>query len=88
MPPSTDQLIERLASSAEPVKRLRPPLVRASLWLLAVAAAAALIMPFFANFALFDQKLQDPKFILELTGTLLTGIAAGGRFPLGRNQSA
>jgi hypothetical protein len=76
MPPSTDQLIERLAASAEPVKRLRPPLVRATLWLLATAAVAALLLPFFANFPLFAQKLQDGKFILELIGTLLTGIAA------------
>lgn len=76
MPPSTDQLIELLAASAEPVKRLRPPLVRATLWLLAVAAAAALFVPFFANFPLFDQKLHDGKFILELIGTLLTGITA------------
>lgn len=76
MPPSTDQLIERLAASAEPVKRLKPPLLRACLWLLAVAAAAAVVMPFFANMPLFEQKLQDEKFILELIGTLLTGIAA------------
>ena len=76
MPRSTDQLIERLAASAEPVKRLRPPLVRASLWLLAVAAVAALFLPFFANFPLFDQKLENGKFILELIGTLLTGFAA------------
>ncbi len=76
MPPSTDQLIELLARGAAPVKRLRPPLVRATLWLLAVAAVAALVVPFFANFALFDEKLRDAKFILELIGTLLTGIAA------------
>jgi len=76
MAPSTDQLIERLAASAGPVRRLRPPLVRASLWLLAVAAAAAIVVPFFANFALFNAKLQDGKFILELAGTLLTGITA------------
>ena len=76
MPRSTDQLIERLAASAEPVRRLRPPLVRASLWLIAVAAAAALLLPFFANFPHLEQKLQDSKFILELIGTLLTGIAA------------
>lgn len=76
MPRSTEQLIEQLAASAQPVTRLRPPLARAALWLLAIAAAAALLLPFFANFALFDQKLQDGKFILELIGTLLTGIAA------------
>lgn len=76
MPPSTDQLIERLAASADPVRRLRPPLLRATLWLLAVAAAAAIFLPFFADFHLFDRKCADPKFVLELTGTLLTGIAA------------
>jgi hypothetical protein len=76
MPLSTDQLIERLAASAEPVRRLRPPLLRASLWLLAIAAVAAVALPFFANFPLFEKKCADIKFILELTGTLLTGIAA------------
>ena len=76
MPPSTDQLIERLAASAAPVKRLQPPLLRASLWLLVIAAAAAIAVPFFADFHLFAEKLRDAKFILELIGTLLTGIAA------------
>ena len=76
MPPSTDQLIERLVASAEPVRRLRPPLLRAGLWLLAVAALSAIALPFFANFPLFAGKLQDGEFIVELAATLLTGIAA------------
>lgn len=76
MPPSTDQLIERLAADAAPVRRLRPPWLRATLWLLAVAAAAAVLLPFFADFHLFEQKCADPKFVLELIGTVLTGIAA------------
>lgn len=76
MPPSTDQLIERLVASAEPVRRLRPPLLRATLWLLVVAAAAALALPFFANFPLFEKKCADIKFVLEVIGTVLTGIAA------------
>lgn len=76
MPPSTDQLIERLAADAAPVRRLRPPWLRATLWLLAVAAAAAILLPFFANFPLFERKCADPKFVLELIGTVLTGIAA------------
>jgi hypothetical protein len=76
MPPSTDQLIERLVASAEPVRRLRPPLLRASLWLLAVAAVAALALPFFADFPLFMKKTADPEFIIEMIGTLLTGIGA------------
>jgi hypothetical protein len=76
MPPSTDQLIERLVASAEPVRRLRPPLLRATLWLLAIAAAAALAVPFFADFHLLAGKLQDGEFIVEMIATLLTGIAA------------
>lgn len=76
MPSSTEQLIARLAASAEPVKRLKPPLVRAAFWLIGVAAVAAVIIPFWGDFALFDAKLRDPKFVFELAGTLLTGIAA------------
>ena len=33
----TEQLIERLAAEARPVRRLAPPLRRGGLWLLAVA---------------------------------------------------
>ena len=76
MPSSTEQLIARLAASAEPVKRLKPPLVRAAFWLIGVAAVAAIVIPFWGDLALFDAKLRDPKFVVELAGTLLTGIAA------------
>ena len=73
---STEQLIGQLAASAAPVKRLRPPALRAALWLTGVAAAAAIVLPFFADFALFVRKAQDAKFLIELAATLLTGIAA------------
>ena len=76
MPPSTEQLIAELAAGAEPVRRLRPPLLRALFWLIGVAAVAALVIPFFADFALFARKAQDAKFVIELVATLLTGIAA------------
>lgn len=76
MPPSTDQLIARLAASAEPVRRLRPPLLRAAFWLIGVAAAGAVVVPFYGDFALFDHRLHDPKFVVEMIGTLLTGVAA------------
>lgn len=76
MPLSTDQVIERLVANAEPVRRLRPPLLRASLWLLAVAAVAALALPFFADFRLLASKMADRAFIIELIATVATGIIA------------
>ena len=72
---STDHLIAQLAASAAPVKRLRPPLIRATFWLVAVAAAAAIGLPFFADFSLFAQRMADPKFVIETAATALTGIA-------------
>jgi hypothetical protein len=75
VPHSTDQLIAQLAASAEPVKRLRPPLRRAVFWLIGVAAAAAIVVPFFADWRVFAIRAQDAKFGIELAATLLTGIA-------------
>ena len=74
--PSTEQLIAQLAAGADPVRRLRPPLLRATLWLIGVAAIGAIVMPFYGDFGLFAEKVRDPKFVLEMAGTLLTGIAA------------
>ena len=76
MPPSTDQLIARLAASAQPVRRLRPPLLRALFFLIGVAAVGAVAAPLYADFGLFARHLQDWRSLLELIGTLLTGIAA------------
>jgi hypothetical protein len=76
VPPSTDQLIAQLAASAAPVKRLRPPLLRAAFWLIGVAAAGAILLPFYADMALFERHLADSRALIELIGTLLTGIAA------------
>lgn len=69
-------MIEQLVATAEPVRRLRPPLVRASLWLLAVAALAAAAILSFSDLNLFAQRVRDPKLALELAGTLATGLAA------------
>jgi hypothetical protein len=76
VPESMDRLIERLAADAGPVRRLRPPLVRALQWLLAVAAIAAVAVIAFANIDLFMERARDPKLAFELTGTVLTGILA------------
>lgn len=72
----TEQIIGRLVADAAPVRRLRPPAFRAALWLLAVAAIAAVAILWFSNLAVFARRAEDPKLALELAGTLLTGIAA------------
>lgn len=76
MTESTERLIERLVAEARPVRRLRPPTRRAALWLLAVAAIAGVAVLWFSDLAVFDRRMHDPKLALELTATLLTGIAA------------
>jgi hypothetical protein len=71
-----DRLIDRLAADARPVRRLKPPVVRALYWLLTVAAVAAVAVAAFANMDVFMERARDPKLALELTGTVLTGILA------------
>lgn len=73
---TTDRLIERLTAAAEPVRRLRPPFLRASLWLLGVAAAGALAILLFSNLPGDAARMRDPKLMIELAGTLLTGVLA------------
>jgi hypothetical protein len=73
---SVERLIEKLAASAAPVRRLKPPAIRAAGWLAAVAAIAAVAILLFSNLDLFMHRVQDPKMQLELIGTALTGILA------------
>ena len=53
----TSTLIKRLVDDAKPVKRLRPPALRAGLWLLAVGAAGAAAILLFANLAVFFERI-------------------------------
>ena len=76
MSSDTERLIGRLAAAAEPVQRLRPPLLRAALWLTAVAALLSLAILLFADLHLFVARAADRKLDVELAGTLLTGILA------------
>jgi hypothetical protein len=73
---ATGRLIERLAAQAEPVRRLRPPAVRAALWLLAVGAVAGMAIAAFSDLDVFAQRAQDPRLVLDMVAALLTGIAA------------
>lgn len=71
-----DDLIRRLAGDAGPVRRLRPPLTRAALWLFAVAILSAVTVATFADAGLFLSRAADTYLLVELIATLLTGVAA------------
>jgi hypothetical protein len=70
----TDELIDTLVERAAPVRRLRPPLVRAALWLafagllIAAIASAAGVRPDFMD------HLRQPAFAITIVAALATGI--------------
>ena len=76
MQDATDRLIERLVANSGPVRRLRPPAMRATLWLLVVVALGAMTILLFSDLALFARRARDSKLDLELVATFLTGISA------------
>lgn len=70
------QLIDLLSTQLAPVKRLRPPFVRALTWLGAVGLFLAIVV--WVNGLRPDLSIQMEKarFVAETTAILLTGIAA------------
>ncbi|HTS94727.1 MAG TPA: NrsF family protein [Stellaceae bacterium] len=72
---ATERLIERLAADATPMRRLPPPAMRTVLWLLPVAALAAIGILVFSDLRTFLERARDPKLAIELAATLVTGIA-------------
>lgn len=72
----TSGLISRLVADAKPVKRLRPPAMRAGLWLLAAGGAGGVAILLLANLPLFADRIQEPALAVEWIATLMTGAAA------------
>jgi len=72
----TEDLINQLAESATPVRRLRPPLVRASLWLLGVLCVAAAVILAAGALQRFAERSLTPGFDTEWAATVLTGVCA------------
>jgi hypothetical protein len=72
----TDELIDTLVERGAPVRRLRPPLARAALWLafagllIAAIASAAGIRPDFTD------HLHQPAFVITVAAATATGILA------------
>lgn len=72
----TEQLIGSLAEGLQPVRPLRPPALRSTLWLAGVALAIGLAVLGFANLDLFAARYADPRRALECVAILLTGVTA------------
>lgn len=73
---TTPDLIESLVARAEPVRRLRPPLVRAAAWLLFAALMLGLMVAIKGVRPDLWPSLGQPAFTLDLTASLATGVLA------------
>ncbi|MEO8188075.1 MAG: DUF1109 domain-containing protein [Burkholderiaceae bacterium] len=73
---TTPDLIEALAANVTPVRRLRPPLVRAMLWLSFAAVILVLLAVSHGARPDLAQRLQQPIFVIGIAASLLTGILA------------
>jgi hypothetical protein len=73
---TTPNLINLLATSAKPVQRLRPPLVRATLWLLLVALIFALLAMGHGLRGDFALRVGQPVFVIGIAASVVTGILA------------
>ena len=73
---TTPDLIEALAANATPVRRLRPPLARATFWLSVAAVILVLLAVSHGARPDLAQRLQQPIFVVSILASLLTGILA------------
>ena len=73
---TTPELIDALAANAQPVRRLRPPMVRAGLWLGVFVLIVATVTWATGAWPLMMERLRLTRFAVEMAATFLTGIAA------------
>jgi hypothetical protein len=72
----TSDLIEALVADARPVRRLRPPVLRAALWLLLPALIFGLLAAGHGMRPDLVQRLEQPDFVVATAAALLTGVLA------------
>jgi len=73
---TTPDLIESLVAGAKPVRRLRPPAVRAALWLLFALAIVSLLAVSHGLRPDLGARLGEPLFVTGLAASLVTGVLA------------
>lgn len=72
----TSDLIDTLVDSALPVRRLRPPLIRAMTWLLFAGLVLVVIAVAHGVRPNLAERLQQPVFLIGMFGALATGVLA------------
>lgn len=72
----TADLIQSLAANVTPVKRLRPPLLRAALWLLLAAVLMGMLTAIHGLRPQFAERMQDSVFLTGMLASLVTGVLA------------
>jgi len=73
---TTPDLISLLAADAAPVRRLRPPVVRAAIWLLLAGFILGLLAVGHGVRSDLAERLHQPVFVVSIAASLLTGILA------------
>ena len=73
---ATPALIDLLAADARPVRRLRPPPMRALLWLVFAAFVLALLALGHGTRADLALRMSEPLFVVGIAASLSTGILA------------
>lgn len=73
---TTEDVIASLANGLAPVRRLRPPVLRAALWVLLASALIALLAALRDPRADMNVMLGDPCYLMQLAGAWLTGATA------------
>jgi hypothetical protein len=73
---TTPDLIESLAARATPIKRLRPPVLRAALWLAFAVFIVALLAIGHGVRPDIQERLHESVFVIGMAASMITGVLA------------
>src|SRR5688572_28608827 len=72
----TERFIHALAEDVEPVRRLARPAQRTIVWAAVTVAYLAVLVLVMSPRGDLGAKVSEPRFLIEQTAALLTGLAA------------
>jgi len=73
---TTREIIRQLVDDARPVRRLRPPLLRAAIWIAMASIILTLIAAAIGVRPDLGARLRDPAFLIEVVSAAMTGMLA------------